>query len=156
MQKIAIYPGTFDPMTNGHTSLVLRATKLFDIIIIAVAENTRKHPQYDLNKRLTMVKTIFSESTNIRVKSFNNLLVDFARAENAQIILRGLRMVSDFEYEFQLASMNRLMHPEIETLFLPAIEETGVVSSSLVKEILNLGGDISPFVDARILPFLLK
>jgi len=156
MQKVAIFPGTFDPITNGHIDLIGRAAKLFDKIIVAIAANTRKAPAFAMAERVEMAKTVLSGIHNIEVEGFENLLADFARQRKAQFIIRGLRAVSDFEYEFQLANMNRQLAPEIETLFLTPAEQFSFISSSLVREIASLGGDVSAFVQPNVLALLHK
>ena len=146
MKKIAIYPGSFDPITNGHLDLIKRASKLFDEVIIAITQNANKSSFLSIDQRVDAVKKSITSLNNTRVLSFDSLLVDFAREHNAQIIIRGLRAVSDFEYEFQLSGMNKRLNPEIETLFMTPSEEFANISSSLVREIYTLGGDISAFV----------
>lgn len=146
MKKIAIYPGSFDPITNGHLDLIKRASKLFDEVIIAITQNANKSSFLSINQRVDAVKKSITSLNNTRVLSFDSLLVDFAREHNAQIIIRGLRAVSDFEYEFQLSGMNKRLNPGIETLFMTPSEEFANISSSLVREIYTLGGDISAFV----------
>ena len=135
----AIYPGTFDPATLGHIDLISRAAKLFDEVIVAVAENQGKSPLFSLEERVSMLKDSINELGNVRVIGFNNLLMDCAREQKANTILRGLRAVSDFEYEFQLASMNRHLDPSIETTFLTPSENYAFVSSTLIKEVASLG-----------------
>jgi pantetheine-phosphate adenylyltransferase len=146
MKKIAIYPGSFDPITNGHLDLIKRASKLFDEVIIAITQNANKSSFLSIEQRVDAVKKSITSLNNTRVLSFDSLLVDFAREHNAQIIIRGLRAVSDFEYEFQLSGMNKRLNPGIETLFMTPSEEFANISSSLVREIYTLGGDISAFV----------
>lgn len=146
MKKIAIYPGSFDPITNGHIDLIKRASKLFDEVIIAITQNANKSSFLSIDQRVDAVKKSITSLNNTRVLSFDSLLVDFAREHNAQIIIRGLRAVSDFEYEFQLSGMNKRLNPGIETLFMTPSEEFANISSSLVREIYTLGGDISAFV----------
>ena len=143
----AIYPGTFDPVTNGHTDLIERAATLFDRVIVAVAENAGKSPAFTLEERVDLLQRVVGHLGNVEICHFASLLVRFARSRGAQVILRGLRAVSDFEYEFQLAGMNRRLDPEMETLFLTPSEQFAYISSSLVREIAALGGDVSPFVD---------
>ncbi|HGG60690.1 MAG TPA: pantetheine-phosphate adenylyltransferase [Gammaproteobacteria bacterium] len=147
---IVLYPGTFDPITNGHTDLVRRATTLCDRVIVGVAASIRKTPSFELAERVALVEAAVADIDNVEVSAFEGLTVDFARERGARAILRGLRAVSDFEYEFQLASMNRNLAPGIETLFLTPSEQHAFISSSLVKEIARLGGDVSHFVDARV------
>lgn len=146
MKTTAIYPGTFDPITNGHIDLVVRASKLFDSVIVAVAINPSKAPTFSLNERVDLAKQTLFELNNVEVCGFEGLLVDVAEQKGAKVIIRGLRAVSDFEHEFQLAGMNRKMQPEIETLFLTPAEQFTYISSSLVREIAALGGDVSEFV----------
>ncbi len=142
----AVYPGTFDPITNGHSDLVQRAAKLFDRVIVAVAENPGKKPVFNTDERVDLATQVLAGIDGVTVCSFNSLLVDLVREHDAQVILRGLRAVSDFDYEFQLAGMNRRLAPEIETLFLTPAEHYSYISSSLVREIAALNGDVGPFV----------
>ena len=146
MIKTAIYPGSFDPITNGHVDLIHRASRLFDEVIVAITQNINKNSFLSIDERIEAVNTSVEALENVSVLRFDSLLVDFAREHNAQIIIRGLRAVSDFEYEFQLSGMNKRLNPNIETLFMTPSEEFANISSSLVREILSLGGDISPFV----------
>jgi pantetheine-phosphate adenylyltransferase len=146
MNVTAIYPGTFDPMTNGHSDLIERSSRLFDRTIVAVAENPRKQPMFTLNERIDMAQKIVSGLPGVEVVGFDSLLVDFANKNGVNVIVRGLRAVSDFEYEFQLAGMNRHLVPEIETVFLTPAEEYTYISATLVKEVSGLGGDVSKFV----------
>ncbi len=141
-----IFPGTFDPITNGHVDLVARAAKMFGRVIVAVAENARKKPNFDIQTRIALAKESLSAVAKVEVLGFSNLLVDFVRAQNGTAIIRGLRAVSDFEYEFQLANMNRRLAPDIETVFLTPDAQFSFVASSLVMEIAELGGDITSFV----------
>ena len=150
MPVTAVYPGTFDPFTNGHSDLVERASSLFDKVIVAIAANPGKTPLFDLQARVSMANTVLSGLENVEVCGFSELLVDFARKQQANVILRGLRVVSDFEYEMQLASMNRHLASDIETLFLTPAEQYSFISSSLVKEIAQHGGDVSEFVHASV------
>jgi len=145
-KKIAIYPGTFDPITNGHIDLIQRAAEMFDEVILAIASSSKKNPRFTLEQRIDMAEKVLADCTNVRVKGFQSLLVDFAKKENARILIRGLRAISDFEYEFQLASMNRNLAPDIESIFLMPADEYSFISSSLVKEVASLGGDVSNFV----------
>jgi len=147
---IVLYPGTFDPVTNGHVDLIRRATRLCDHVIVGVAESKRKTPAFTLDERVEMVETALGGMENVEIRAFNGLTVTFAQTCGARAILRGLRAVSDFEYEFQLASMNRNLAPDIETLFLTPSEQHAFISSSLVKEIARMGGDVSHFVDGRV------
>ncbi|MCW9023576.1 MAG: pantetheine-phosphate adenylyltransferase [Gammaproteobacteria bacterium] len=154
MTTIAIYPGTFDPITNGHSDLIQRATHLFDQVIVAVAVSSNKNTVFPTEQRVALAQEVLAGLPNVEVCSFDNLLVDFVKARGAQVILRGLRAVSDFEYEFQLASMNRHLNPEIETVFLTPAEQYAYISSSLVREIAVLDGDVSPFVHTKVVAAL--
>ena len=146
MNTTAIYPGTFDPITNGHIDLVVRASKLFDRVIVAIAINPSKEPAFTLEERVALAKQTLAGIDNVEVCGFQGLLIDVAQQKGANVILRGLRAVSDFEYEFQLAGMNRKMQPNVETMFLTPAEQYTYISSSLVREIATLGGDVSEFV----------
>ncbi len=150
MTSAALYPGTFDPITNGHADLIRRAERLFDRVIVAVAANPKKQPLFSLKERVELARAVLADHERVSVVGFDNLLVDFVREQGAQVILRGLRAVSDFEFEFQLAGMNRRLAPEIETVFLTPSEQETFISASLVKEVALLGGDVTPFVDARV------
>lgn len=154
MKKISIYPGSFDPITNGHIDLAQRASKLFDEVIIGISQNSKKPAFLSIKNRVEIAQAVFADIDNIKVLDFNTLLVDFAKSQNAQVILRGLRAVSDFEYEFQLSGMNKHLNPNIETLFMTPAEQYANISSSLVKEILLLGGDISAFVPKSVAQLL--
>lgn len=144
--KTVIYPGTFDPITKGHVDLIERASGLFDRIIIAVAKSERKKPLFDLDRRMALATEALAGTPNIEVKSYDNLLVQFARQHDARFILRGVRAIADFEYELQLANMNRAMHPELETIFLTPSEQYAFISSTLVREIAGMGGEYGQFV----------
>ena len=146
MSITAIYPGTLDPITNGHIDLVHRASKLFEHVIVAVAINPTKTPAFNLAERVVLAKKTLADLPNVEVCGFDGLLVDIAREKQAQVIIRGLRAVSDFEHEFQLAGMNRHMEPNVETMFLTPAEQFSYISSSLVREVAALGGDVSAFV----------
>jgi pantetheine-phosphate adenylyltransferase len=146
MSCVAIYPGTFDPITNGHSDLIQRAARLFDRVIVAIAGSTHKTPMFSLDHRVALVSEVLEGIPNVEITSFDCLLVDYARECKAHVIIRGLRAVSDFEYEFQLAGMNRRLAPEVETMFLTPAEQYAFISSTLVREVAKLGGDISPFV----------
>ncbi len=143
---VAVYPGTFDPVTHGHTDLITRAARVFDHVIVAIAESPHKTPFLSLKKRIELTASQLDGLDNIEIVGFSNLLVDFVRDKGAGVIVRGLRAVSDFEYEFQLASMNRNLCEEVETMFLTPDERYGFISSTLVKEVARLGGDVSQFV----------
>jgi pantetheine-phosphate adenylyltransferase len=151
MHISAIYPGTFDPITNGHMDLVNRASRIFDRIVVAIAASTDKTPCFTLEERVKMARTVLAEFPNVEITGFDSLLVKFAQTQGATVILRGLRAVSDFEYEFQLASMNRKLDPQMETMFLTPDEGYSYISSSLVREIASLGGDIRPFVHEEVM-----
>ncbi len=146
MQTTAIYPGTFDPITNGHLDLIARASRLYHKVVVAVAVNRSKTPLFSLSERVALVKAVTSEFSNVWVIGFDNLLVECAKQQGANVILRGLRAVSDFEYEFQLAGMNRRLAPELETVFLTPAEQYEFISSSMIREIAQLNGDVSCFV----------
>lgn len=156
MASKAVYPGTFDPITHGHTHLIERATKVFDRVVVAVAENPGKQTRFPLQERIALAQSVLVSYSNVEVIGFDNLLVDFVRGLEANIIVRGLRAVSDFEYEFQLASMNRQLDGSIETVFLTATEEYAYISSRLVKEIASMKGDVSQFVHPLVLDALGK
>ena len=146
----AVYPGTFDPITRGHSDIVSRAAPLFERLVLGVAGSTGKKPFFSTDERVALAAEILSEFANVEVKRFDGLMVEFARANGATVVLRGLRAVTDFEYEFQLAGMNRKLMPEADTVFLPTSEQHTYISSSLVREIATLGGDVSEFVHPRI------
>jgi pantetheine-phosphate adenylyltransferase len=148
--RIAVYPGTFDPITNGHVDLVDRAAPLFERMIVGVAESPGKGPALPLAQRVELAREALSRFPNVEVRGFDSLLAHFVEEMGAGVLLRGLRAVSDFEYEFQLASMNRHLIPGVETLFMTPAEEYGFISSSLVREISRLGGDVSAFVPAAV------
>lgn len=142
----ALYPGTFDPITNGHIDLVERATQMFDRVVVAIAENKRKNPLFSLEERIGLAKQVLADNPKVEVMGFNTLLVDFAHEQQAKVLVRGLRAVADFEFEFQLASMNRHLAPDIESVYLMPSEQYSFISSSLVKEVARLGGDIEKYV----------
>jgi pantetheine-phosphate adenylyltransferase len=147
MHRRALYPGTFDPITNGHHDLVRRAASLFDHVIVAIASNPNKAPMFSLDERVDLARRVLHDLPNVEVLGYSGLTVDFARQNKVGIVVRGLRAVSDFEFEFQLANMNRHVAREIETVFLTPQEQFTFISSSLVREIAVLGGDVSEFVD---------
>ena len=147
---IAVYPGTFDPITLGHEDIVRRAANLFDEVIVAVAGSTNKSTLFSLQERVSLAQNIFTDSPNVKVVGFNGLLMQFVQDQNAQMVIRGLRATSDFEYEFQLAGMNRKLYPQFETLFLTPSEQFMFISSSLVREVATLGGDVHAFVSATV------
>ncbi|RTL49236.1 MAG: pantetheine-phosphate adenylyltransferase [Rhodocyclaceae bacterium] len=148
--KIAIYPGTFDPLTRGHEDLVRRACKLFDKVVVAIAASERKGPLFSLPERMEIAKEALADLPQVEVTGFDCLLMDFVRNQGANVILRGLRAASDFEYEFQMAGMNRKLHPDVETVFLTPGEQYMFVSATIVREIARFGGDITPFVPTSV------
>ena len=154
MNVTAIYPGTFDPLTNGHTDLIQRAAKMFDTVLVAVANNPSKQPCFNLEERVALANTILSDLDNVKVIGFSGLLADLARDHNAHVLIRGIRAVSDFDYEFQLANMNRRLNPDLESVFLTPAEKNSFISSTLVKEVARHHGDVSEFVDPIIVKAL--
>ncbi|MBW3141226.1 pantetheine-phosphate adenylyltransferase [Ferrimonas balearica] len=146
MSQTAIYPGTFDPITNGHLDLIQRASRMFDRVIVGIAASPSKRPLFTLEQRVELVNAVVAELGNVEVVGFSGLLADFAREQNARVLIRGLRAVSDFEYEFQLANMNRRLNPELESVFLTPSEENSFISSSLVKEVALHGGNVTEFL----------
>ncbi|NMG34720.1 pantetheine-phosphate adenylyltransferase [Azoarcus sp. TTM-91] len=150
-EGVAVYPGTFDPFTRGHEDLVRRSALLFDRVIVAVAESAGKNPIFTLAERVEIAREVLTPFPNVQVLGFNSLLMDFLRSQNARLILRGLRAVSDFEYEFQMAGMNRKLFPDVETVFLTPSEEHMFISATMVREIARLGGDVSKFVQPAVL-----
>lgn len=153
-KQIAVYPGTFDPITNGHFDIIERATKIFDTVIVAIVTHSNKKTRFDLNTRIELAQACCKDFANVKVLAFDGLLVEFMKTQEAQCIIRGLRAVSDFEYELQLAQMNRELAPEIETLFLTTSPEYSFLSSTLVKEIVDCGGEVAQFVDPIVLKAL--
>lgn len=147
----ALYPGTFDPITNGHSDLVARAAQMFDHVVVAVAESPGKNPMFNVEERVDLATRVLAPIKNVSVVGFSNLLVHCLKDNDAHVIVRGLRAVSDFEYEFQLAAMNRRLDPDVETVFLTPGEDYTFVSASLIREIAKLDGDVSPFVDPMVL-----
>lgn len=148
--RIAIYPGTFDPITLGHEDVVRRAADLFDEVIVAVADSTNKNTLFSLQERVDMAQGVFSHAANIKVMGFSGLLMQFVQDQGAKMVIRGLRAASDFEYEFQLAGMNRKLYPQFETLFLTPSEQFMFISSSLVREVAVLGGDVQAFLSQTV------
>jgi pantetheine-phosphate adenylyltransferase len=149
-----VYPGTFDPLTNGHLDLIERASRMFDHVIVAIAASEKKKPLFELPQRVALIQEAVTHLPNVEVKGFSKLLAFFCQENKANVLLRGLRAVSDFEYEFQLANMNRNLDKTIETVFLTPSEHLSFISSSLVREISSLGGDVTPFVPANVLAAL--
>ena len=148
--RVAIYPGTFDPITRGHEDLVRRAATLFDRLVLAIAESPSKQPRFPLADRVEMAQEILGDVTNVEIIGFNTLLMDFVHQQGAKVVVRGLRAVSDFEYEFQMAGMNRSVYPEVETVFLTPGEQYMFISATMVREIARLGGDVSKFVQPSV------
>ena len=151
MPRLAIYPGSFDPVTNGHLSIIRRGLQVFDGLIVAVANNAQKTPLFSLQERIDLLRDAVDNDPRVEVDSFQGLLVDYARKRNAFVVLRGLRAVSDFEYEFQLANMNRKLAPDIDTLFMMTGEDSFYISSRFVREVATLGGDVSSLVPPNVL-----
>lgn len=150
MSVFAIYPGTFDPITNGHADLVERGARMFERLIVSVAANPNKQPLFSLEERVELAREALAHLPKVEIRGFDILLVNYAKSIGAHVILRGLRAVSDFEFEFQLANMNRRLDPEIESIFLTPAEQYSFISSSLVREVAKLGGNIAPFVHPRV------
>ena len=152
--RLAVYPGSFDPLTNGHVDIILRGGRLFERILVAVLVNADKKPLFDAAERVAMVREVFREYPNVEVDTFDGLLVAYARQKRANVIVRGLRAVSDFEYEFQMALMNRHLEPALETVFMMPAEQYTYLSSRLIKEVVSLGGDVHglvpPLVEVRL------
>jgi pantetheine-phosphate adenylyltransferase len=151
---LAIYPGTFDPITNGHADILRRSLKIFDRVIVALAENMRKEPLFSIAERRAMISDALGGDPRIEIDAFQGLLVDYVKRRQAGVVIRGLRALADFEYEFQLAHMNRHLAPEVETVFLMTSEESFYVSSSLVKEVALMGGDVSRMVPSAVVSAL--
>ncbi len=145
-ERVAVYPGTFDPLTRGHEDLVRRSARIFDRLVLGVADSPGKRPLFSLAERVALAREVLADAPNVEVVGFSGLLIDFVRDQGASVIVRGLRAVSDFEYEFQMAGMNRRLHPDVETLFLTPGEEHMFLSATMVREIGLLGGDVSTFV----------
>ena len=146
-----VYPGTFDPLTRGHEDLVRRAANLFEEVIVAVADSRAKQPLFSLDERVSIASEALASYDNVTVEGFSGLLMDFIKQRQAKVVLRGLRAASDFEYEFQMAGMNRNLHPDVETMFLTPAEQYMFISATMVREIAMLGGDVSPFVNPMVL-----
>jgi pantetheine-phosphate adenylyltransferase len=146
-----VYPGTFDPLTRGHEDIVRRAARLFDRVVVGIADSAAKHPFFTTSERVEMAREVLAPFSNVEVAPFSSLLMEFVHAQHARVILRGLRAASDFEYEFQMAGMNRKLYPEVETLFLTPAEEFMFVSATIVREIARFGGDVSSFVHPVVL-----
>ncbi len=155
-EGVAIYPGTFDPFTRGHEDLVRRASLLFDKVVVAVADSSGKAPIFTLEERVEIARQVLSPFPNVEVTGFNGLLMNFLKTRNARLILRGLRAVSDFEYEFQMAGMNRKLFPDVETVFLTPADEYMFISATMVREIARMGGDVSKFVQPAVNERLLQ
>ena len=153
--RIAIYPGSFDPLTSGHVDIIERGARIFDSIIVAILANVEKKPLFTESERVSIIRDVFKGTTNVQVETFDGLLVDYAQRKKASVLVRGLRAVSDFEYEFQMAGMNARLNPGVETIFLMASDRHQFISSRLVKEIGVLGGNVGPFVPARVAKRLL-
>jgi len=154
--RTAVYPGTFDPLTRGHEDLVRRAAKLFDRVVVGIAESRTKRPFFSLDERVEIATALLVGYPNVEVRGFNCLLMDFLRENNASVIMRGLRAASDFEYEFQMAGMNRNLYPDVETVFLTPAEQYMFISATMVREIASLGGDVSKFVEPMVSERLAK
>ena len=154
MTARAIYPGTFDPLTRGHEDLVRRAARLFDTVVLGVADSRAKNPLFGIDERLQMATEVLADLPNVEVVRFSGLLIEFVRAQNGNVVLRGLRAVSDFDYEFQMAGMNRQLMPEIETVFMTPTDEYQFVSGTLVREIAMMGGDVGKFVPEVVMRHL--
>ena len=154
MSQLAVYPGTFDPITNGHADILRRSLKIFDRVVVALAENVRKEPLFTISERRAMISAALGGDPRIEIDAFQGLLVDYVRRRGAGVVIRGLRALADFEYEFQLTHMNRHLAPEVETVFLMTNQESFYVSSSLVKEVALMGGDISRMVPAAVVSAL--
>jgi len=156
MSTYAIYPGTFDPLTNGHLDIVTRAALMFDRVILAIAASPSKKPMFSLDERVQLAKEATSHISNVEVMGFSSLMANFAQQQNANVLVRGLRAVSDFEYEMQLANMNRHLMPTLESVFLMPSKEWSFISSTLVKEVARHGGDITPFLPTNVAKSLLE
>ena len=155
-ERVAVYPGSFDPVTNGHLDIIERALVVFDKVIVAVLENPEKQPLFHVEERRRMLETLFRDEPRVEIDTFHGLLVDYVRSKNARVIIRGLRAVTDFEYEFQMALMNRRLNENVETVFLMAGENFSYVSSRLIKEVHRFGGDIRGLVPPLVLEYLTR
>jgi pantetheine-phosphate adenylyltransferase len=145
-ERLAIYPGSFDPLTNGHVDIIMRGARLFDRIIVAILVNAEKHPLFTIAERIDIAREVFRTETNVEVDTFDGLLVDYVSQQRANVIVRGLRAISDYEFEFQMALMNRRLNPEIETVFMMPAEQYTYISSRLIKEVVALGGQVKGLV----------
>ena len=154
-QVIALYPGTFDPITLGHEDIVRRAARMFDQVVVAVASAHHKKTMFTLEQRLSMTREALHDCTNVQIKTFDGLVIDFAASLGASTMVRGIRSMTDFDYEFQLAGMNRRLAPKIDTVFLNTLDVYQCISSTLVREVNNLGGDVTQFVSPSVLRFML-
>ena len=154
--KIAIYPGSFDPITNGHADIVKRSAAVFDKVIVAVSINSQKMPLFSIDERIELAKEVFVDYPNVEVATFSGLLADFAKSVGAKTIIKGLRAVSDFEYEFQMAHMNKKLNPDVETMFMMSNQKYSYLSSSIVKEVGKLGGDLTDLVPEQIIDVIYK
>lgn len=152
----AVYPGSFDPCTNGHLDIIDRSSKLFDRVIVAVLTNSSKHPTFTVEERIELLKTVLKDYSNVSVCAFSGLLVDFMRKEKADVLIKGIRAVSDYEYEFQMALTNKTLYPDAETLFMPTSKEYMFLSSSIVKEIASYGGSLEGLVPDKLIPIINK
>ncbi len=150
MSTLAVYPGSFDPLTNGHVDIILRGARLFDRIVVAILVNAEKKPLFTMEERVEIAREVFQSQTNVEVDTFDGLLVDYVAKRGAQVIVRGLRAVSDFEFEFQMALMNQRLDPKIETVFMMPAEQYTYISSRLIKEVFSLGGRVSGLVPALV------
>src|SRR5262245_26200362 len=146
MSTLAVYPGSFDPLTNGHVDIITRGARLFDRIVVAILVNAEKHPLFTMNERVDITREVFKKHPNVEVDTFEGLLVDYMERRNAQVVVRGLRAISDFEFEFQMALMNRRLQPRIETVFMMPAEQYTYISSRLIKEVFSLGGPVHGLV----------
>lgn len=152
----AVYPGSFDPCTNGHLDIIDRSSKLFDRVIVAVLTNSSKHPTFTVEERIELLETVLKDYSNVSVCAFSGLLVDFMRKEKADVLIKGIRAVSDYEYEFQMALTNKTLYPDAETLFMPTSKEYMFLSSSIVKEIASYGGSLEGLVPDKLIPIINK